>query len=226
MGATVVTAARAEPADGSAGHFIGADLVTEDGVAALARDALALLGGIDVIVNNAGGRSYVPEGALAMTDEHWLADLSLNLLSAVRLDRALLPDMIARRRGVIVHVSSGQARRPGPSSLPYAAAKAALTVYSKGLANEVGPHGIRVNTVVPGLIETDALWTREELLARESGTDRVAVRAQIVERIGIPLGRAGQPEEVAQLITFLASEDASYLTGSQFVVDGGTIPTI
>jgi NAD(P)-dependent dehydrogenase (short-subunit alcohol dehydrogenase family) len=147
-----------------------------------------LLGGIDVLINNAGSQTHIPGGALDAADDDWYRDLDTNLMSAVRLDRALLPGMIAQNRGVIIHVTSGQARLPGPASLPYAAAKAATTVYSKGLANEVGKHGIRVNTVV--------------------------------------LGRPGQPADVAELVAFLASDRAAFLTGSQYVVDGGSIPTV
>jgi len=122
-GAKVVVAARTPVARSSGAQFVRADVATPEGVATLATTALKLLGGIDVIVNNAGSQSYVPAGVLAMTDDDWLRDLNTNLLSAVRLDRAMLPSMIAQRSGVIIHITSGQARLPGPSSLPYAAAK-------------------------------------------------------------------------------------------------------
>jgi len=139
-GAKVVVAART-PVDGFPGaRFVQADVATPEGVLTLATTALEFLGG-STFVNNAGSQSYVPAGVLAMTDDDWLRDLNTNLLSAVRLDRAMLPSMIAQRSGVIIHITSGQARLPGPNSLPYAAAKAATTVYSKGLSNEVGPTG-------------------------------------------------------------------------------------
>jgi NAD(P)-dependent dehydrogenase (short-subunit alcohol dehydrogenase family) len=130
--------------------------------------------------------------------------------------------MLSQGSGVIIHVTSGQARLPSIASLPYAAAKAALTTYSKGLANQVGPQGGRVNTVVPGLVETSAAAARIEKMAAGSGTDLAEARRQLIERLGIPMGRPGRPDEVADLIVFLAS----WLTGSQHVVDGGTIPTI
>ncbi len=145
----------------------------------------------------------------------------------VRLDRALLPAMLAQRSGVIIHVSSAQWRRPDGTAPAYAAAKAALTNYSKGLAREMAPHGIRVLTVTPGFIETSAAQARIEQMAAENGTDAAAARQQLITGIGgIPLGRPGRPEEVAELVAFLASDRASYLTASEYVADGGNIPSI
>ena len=202
-------------------------MATASGVAALAGQVLGLLGGIDVIVSNAGGQTYRPDGVLSFSDEDWQHDLDLNLLSAVRLDRALLPAMIAQGRGgAIVHVGSNAARIPRPASLPYTAAKAALTAYSKGLAREAGRHGIRVNVVLPGLIRTEALDTRLASLAQEAGTGPEAVLDRTVAAMDIPLARAGTADEAAQLIAFLASPAAAYLTGSQFTVDGGALPTL
>jgi NAD(P)-dependent dehydrogenase (short-subunit alcohol dehydrogenase family) len=131
-GADVVVAARTPVDEPPAGRFVAADIATADGTAALAAQATQLLGGIDVLINNAGSQTYIPGGALDATDDDWYRDLDTNLMSAVRLDRALLPGMIAQNRGVIIHITSGQARLPGAASLPYAAAKAATTVYSKG----------------------------------------------------------------------------------------------
>jgi NAD(P)-dependent dehydrogenase (short-subunit alcohol dehydrogenase family) len=206
---------------------VAADVATASGVAALAGQVLGLLGGIDVIVSNAGGQTYRPGGVLSFSDQDWQHDLDLNLLSAVRLDRALLPAMIAQGRGgAIVHVGSNAARIPRPASLPYTAAKAALTAYSKGLAREAGRHGIRVNVVLPGLIRTEALDTRLASLAQEAGTRPEAVLDRTVAAMEIPLARAGTADEAAQLITFLASPAAAYLTGSQFTVDGGALPTL
>ena len=225
-GARVVVAARTQPATPYAGTFISADVSTAAGVEQLASRAVEVLGGVDVLINNAGSQSHVPDGVLAMGDDIWLRDLNLNLMAAVRLDRALLPAMMAQRNGVILHVTSGQARLPGPGALPYAAAKAALTTYSKGLANEVGPQGIRVNVVVPGLIVTAASERRLAERAEASGTDYGAELERTVDALGIPLRRAGRAGEVAELLAFLASESGSYITGSQYVVDGGALPTV
>jgi NAD(P)-dependent dehydrogenase (short-subunit alcohol dehydrogenase family) len=208
-------------------RFVAADVSTADGVAALAEQALDLLGGIDIVVSNAGGQTHRPGGVLHFSDEDWQRDLDTNLLSAVRLDRALLPAMIAQGSGgSIVHVGSNAARMPRPASLPYTAAKAALTAYSKGLAREAGPHGIRVNVVLPGLIRTEALDTRMASLAGQAGSTPDSVLESTVTALGIPLGRAGAADDVAQLITFLVSPAAAYLTGSQFTVDGGALPTV
>jgi NAD(P)-dependent dehydrogenase (short-subunit alcohol dehydrogenase family) len=238
-GARVVAAARTVPEatvpeatvpawpDGGSCRFVAADAGTADGVAALAAQALDLLGGIDILVSNAGSQTHRPEGILAFSDEDWQRDLDLNLLSAVRLDRALLPTMIAQGRGgAIIHVGSNAARMPRPASLPYTAAKAALTAYSKGLARQAGPHGVRVNMVLPGLIRTEALDTRMAALADQTGATADAVLENTIAALGIPLERAGTADDVAQLITFLASPAAAYLTGSQFTVDGGALPTL
>jgi NAD(P)-dependent dehydrogenase (short-subunit alcohol dehydrogenase family) len=192
-----------------------------DEIDSLAQEVLARLGGIDVVISNVGGQIR-RSGVLQFSDEDWQQELNLNLLSAVRLDRALVPAMIAQRSGAIVHISSGAARLARPTSLPYSASKAALNAYSKGLANELGAHGIRVNVVSPGLIST----SRIAELASEQGTDPENLTSQIAESLAIPLGRAGTAEEAAQLILFLVSPAASYLTGSQFMIDGGTFPAV
>ncbi|MFI5841777.1 oxidoreductase [Catenuloplanes sp. NPDC051500] len=224
-GSAVVVAARTE-GEHTHGTFVAADLATEDGTARLAADALELLGGIDVIVNNAGGQRRVPDGVLAMTDEDWTEDLAINLLAAVRLDRRLLPRMVAQRSGVVIHIGSGAARVPQPAAIAYASAKAALATYSKGLANSMGPHGIRVVAVNPGVIETADTYRRFARMAEQDGVDVPEIRRRIAERFEIPLGRFGAAEEMAELVTFLASPRAGYLTGTQFAVDGGLMPTV
>jgi NAD(P)-dependent dehydrogenase (short-subunit alcohol dehydrogenase family) len=225
-GADVLVAARSAPQEDPPGRLVLADLATARGVALLVGAVHDTLGGADVIVDNAGSQSYVPEGVLHIADSDWERDLQTNLMAAVRLDRALLPGMIERGFGVIVHVGSGQGRLPGPASLPYAAAKAALSTYSKGLANEVGRHGVRVNVVLPGLIETAAAAARIALMAEQMDGDEAAARQVLVERVGIPLGKPGAPEDVADLIEFLASDRSRYINGAQLAVDGGAFPTL
>ena len=153
-GATVVTTARSAPADlPQSDLFVAADISTPEGVAKVVSHVRDRLGGIDILVNNVGGSSAPGGGFAALTDDDWQAALNQNLLAAVRLDRGLLPSMLKQGSGVIIHISSIQRRLPlFEATLAYAAAKAALSTYSKGLSNEVGPKGVRVVSVAPGFI--------------------------------------------------------------------------
>src|SRR5439155_301906 len=228
-GASVVTTARSAPPElPTPDLFVGADISTAEGTEKVVRYVLDRLGGIDILVNNVGGSSARGGGFAALTDEDWQAALNQNLLAAVRLDRALLPSMLKQGSGVIIHISSIQRRLPlFEATLAYAAAKAALSNYSKGLSNEVGPKGIRVMSVAPGFIETTAATALIDRLAASSGTDANAARQELIKSLGgIPLGRPGSPAEVAELIGFLASDRAASISGTVYVIDGGTIPTI
>jgi NAD(P)-dependent dehydrogenase (short-subunit alcohol dehydrogenase family) len=228
-GATVVTTARSAPPRLARPElFVEADLATSAGTERVVRHVLDRLGGVDILVNNVGGSSAPGGGYAALTDEHWQQALNQNLLAAVRLDRGLLPSMLERGSGVIVHISSIQRRLPlFEATLAYAAAKAALSNYSKGLSNEVGPKGIRVVSVAPGFIQTTAATALIDRLAASAGTDASTAREQLMESLGgIPLGRPGWPAEVAELVAFLASDRAASITGSEYVIAGGTIPTI
>ena len=228
-GATVVTTARSAPADGPHPDlFVAADISTAQGVDTVTGFVRERLGGVDILVNNVGGSSAPGGGFAALSDDEWQAALNQNLLAAVRLDRGLLPSMLSQGTGVIIHISSIQRRLPlFEATLAYAAAKAALSNYSKGLSNEVGPKGVRVVSVAPGFIQTTAATALIERLAASSGTDVNTARDELMRSLGgIPLGRPGWPEEVAELVAFLASDRAASITGSEYVIDGGTIPTI
>jgi NAD(P)-dependent dehydrogenase (short-subunit alcohol dehydrogenase family) len=228
-GARVATTARsALPGGQSPDLFVQADLSAAAGVNVVVRAVLERYGGVDIIVHNVGGSAAPGGGFAALTDEEWRRELDLNLLSAVRLDRALLPSMLNEGSGVIVHVTSTQRRLPlHEATLGYAAAKAALATYSKGLSNEVGPRGVRVNAVAPGFTETEAAHRLILRLAEQRGVDEATARQGLVDSLGgIPIGRPNRPEEVAELVAFLVSDRASSIHGSEYLIDGGTIPTI
>jgi NAD(P)-dependent dehydrogenase (short-subunit alcohol dehydrogenase family) len=226
-GAVVATGARSDSGGGSQRLFVPADLATVEGTGTLADAVLAGLGGVDIVVHCLGGSSTPGGGFAAATEEYWQQELNLNLLAAVRLDRALLPQMIARGSGVVIHVASIQRRLPlHESTTAYAAAKAALATYSKALSKEVGPKGVRVNTVSPGWIRTSAAEAMVGRLAASGGTDAETARQGIMDALGgIPIGRPAWPEEIAELIAFLASDRAASIHGAEMVIDGGTIPT-
>jgi NAD(P)-dependent dehydrogenase (short-subunit alcohol dehydrogenase family) len=227
-GATLAITARSAPAENSAAHFIQADVSTSEGTTHVIREMLNRFKGVDIMVHNVGGSSAPSGGFITVTDELWQQAFNENLYPAVRLDRGLLPAMIEQRSGVIIHVSSIQRTMPlYDSTLAYAAAKAALTNYSKGLANEVSPKGIRVLTVSPGFIETDAATRMIQRMADKDKSDYTAARQKLMDMLGgIPLGRPNRPEEVAELVAFAASDRASAITGTEIVIDGGTIPTV
>lgn len=228
-GARVATTARSGlPADLSPELFIQADVSAAEGAEKVAAEVMEAFGGIDVIIHNVGGSQTPGGGFAAITDSLWMEELNLNLLSAVRLDRALLPSMIQQGSGVVIHVSSIQRTLPlHDSTTAYAAAKAALSAYSKALSKELGPQGVRVNSIAPGWINTTAAQNLVKRMAEHAGMDEETARQGILDSLGgIPIGRPAWPQEVAELAAFLASDRAASIHGAEYVIDGGTIPTL
>jgi NAD(P)-dependent dehydrogenase (short-subunit alcohol dehydrogenase family) len=202
------------------------DLATSSGPGDLASVALEH-GHIDILVNNVGAARPRLGGFLSITDEDWAFSMALNLMAAVRTTRAVLPTMLAAKNGNIVSTSSVNAFLPDPAVLDYSAAKAALANFSKSLSKEVAQHNIRVNTVSPGPVST-ALWLGEDgvakTVARATGGDADAVQQHAAADAAT--GRFTTPEEVADVIVFLASERAGNLTGTDVTIDGGLIKTL
>ncbi|MGR7002978.1 SDR family NAD(P)-dependent oxidoreductase [Yinghuangia aomiensis] len=207
---------------------LAVDLADPAGPARLVAVAAEACGGVDILVNNVGAVRPRTAGFLAVTDDDWAATLTVNFLAAVRTTRAALPFLLQRGGGgSIVTVCSVNAFLPDPLVVDYSAAKAALLNFSKSLSKEVGPQGIRVNTVSPGPVAT-ALWLGDSgvaaSVAEVSGHTPDDIAAQAAS--GAVTGRFTRPEEVADLVVFLAGERAGNITGSDFVVDGGLVTTL
>lgn len=226
-GARVIAVGRTEPDQTAAARVVLADSTQPESADVIAA-AVEEDGGVDILVHVAGGSSAPGGGHAGLSDADWDAELSLNLLSAVRLDRALAPAMLRQGSGAIVHVGSIQARMPlHDGTLGYAAAKAALRAYSKGLANELAPQGLRVNTVSPGGIDSPSARGLAHRIATARGVSEEAGMQTLMDSLcGIPDGRFAPPSEVADVIGFLVSDAAASVIGADIVVDGGTVNTI
>jgi NAD(P)-dependent dehydrogenase (short-subunit alcohol dehydrogenase family) len=228
-GASVLVAARSAPPepDHADTRFVAADVATSAGTSRVAHAVRDQLGAVDIVVHCVGASFARPGGTFGLTEDDWLQTFNTNFFGAVRLDRMLIPSMLERGSGAIVHVSSLQWKRPHLSSPAYGPAKAALVSYSKVAAAELASQGIRVNVVTPGFIATSGAERRLAQIMTESGVDHHAAEAILLDTIGgVPLGRPGTPAEVAQLVGFLVSDAASYITGAEHTVDGGNNPTL
>ncbi|WP_034671731.1 SDR family oxidoreductase [Epilithonimonas caeni] len=227
-GVTVVITARSKSEDASSNHhFIAADLTRADSAGRIAKEVLEKYGKIDIVVNNAGANLSPGGGFNTLKDEDWSKDWELNFMSVVRMNKALLPAMLEQKEGVIINISTGAAKQPiWEMTMSYSSAKAALNAYSKALANEVGPKGIRVNTVSPGVVRTPLMNDFIENIAQRSGTTFEESFQSIVDKVGVPIGRMAEPEEIANMVAFLASSEGQYITGANISVDGGASPTV
>jgi NAD(P)-dependent dehydrogenase (short-subunit alcohol dehydrogenase family) len=205
---------------------VSVDLATAHGPSDLVDQAVARLGGLDILINNVGGVRPRTGGFQSITDEDWLSTLTLDLLAAVRATRAALPHLLDRA-GSIVTICSVNAFLPDPLVMDYSAAKGALANFCKSLSKEVGPKGVRVNTVSPGPVATD-LWLGKggvaETVGTAGGLAPEAVANQAAQ--GAVTGRFTRPEQVADLVVLLASDRAGNITGADFVIDGGMTGTL
>lgn len=228
-GATVIITARNKPEDkDDLLHFIPADLSQPEGTSGVVAQVLEKFGRLDILINNLGGSETPGGGFAALSNEDWETSIRTNLLAPVSLDRGFLPGMLERGSGVIIHIASIQGRLPlHDSTLPYAAAKAGLINYSKGLSKEVASKGVRVLTVSPGWIMTESSARMMERISESTNITIDEARQSVMDALGgIPMGRPAEPEEVAELVGFLVSPKAGYLSGTEFIIDGGTVPTI
>jgi NAD(P)-dependent dehydrogenase (short-subunit alcohol dehydrogenase family) len=223
-GARVVTNGRGDaPGIGETLH-VRADLSEPEAPATVVEAAVQALGGLDVLVNNVG---YAVQARFAeVPDEDWDAMWQLNVMSYVRAIRAALPRLLASR-GTIVNVSSTAGKRPSVGMPHYSVSKAAVLSLSRLVADTYAGDGIRCNAVTPGPTATEA-WLGEGGLADQQGGQQGEQREEVLAKVGAgrPLGRLAEPEEIAAVIAFLASEQASYVTGAAWSADGGTVPII
>jgi NAD(P)-dependent dehydrogenase (short-subunit alcohol dehydrogenase family) len=225
-GARTVTEGLARLAADQRVHPVSVDLATPDGPAKLVEEAVSRFGGLDILINNVGAVRPRTGGFLSITDDDWLSALTLDLLAAVRATRAALPHLL-ERAGSVVTICSVNAFLPDPLVMDYSAAKGALANFSKALSKEVGPRGVRVNTVSPGPVATD-LWLGKggvaETVATAGGLEPAAIANRAAQ--DAVTGRFTRPEQVADLVVLLASDRAGNVTGADFVIDGGMTSTL
>jgi NAD(P)-dependent dehydrogenase (short-subunit alcohol dehydrogenase family) len=215
-GATVVVTARSrhEQTPIGATYFPG-DILTNEGATKIGAEALRILGGLDILVNNAAAARVHLPGSEAIPDDEWQDAVNSNYLSAVRVTNAVLPALRESSAGTIINISSGGVTPLPAPLMHYGAAKAALNAYSRGLAKELAPARIRVNIVTPGGVVTPGGDVIRKEFTAAMGLPPEAAAALV------PLGRLGQPEEIAEMVAYLASDRASWITGHNYYVDGG-----
>jgi len=228
-GAKVIITARNQPNESNYDHrFIAADVTQPDDVSKLAQEMNEKFGAPDILINNVGGLTAPGGGFSTLTDHDWEHELQLNLLAAIRLDRLLLPGMLSKKGGVIIHISSVAGKQSlWHLNMAYAVSKAALNSYSKALSGELASKGIRVLTVSPGATRTPPMEKIIEDFANSAGLTVAEAMQQLLSQVGgIPMGRMSEPEEVASLVHFLVSPAAAYLTGANYLIDGGSLPVV
>jgi NAD(P)-dependent dehydrogenase (short-subunit alcohol dehydrogenase family) len=200
---------------GGSAHFVKADVrFASDCERIVAETLRTFEGRLDILFNNAG--VFHPHNAIDCTEEEWDATVDSSLKGAWLMAKYSLPTMIAQRRGVIINQSSGWGIQGGDDAVAYCAAKGGLVVMTKALAIDHGKHGIRVNCLCPGDVETP-------MLAADADARRMSYSDYMKGAANRPLGRVGTPAELAQAALFLASDESSFMTGAALVVDGGGI---
>src|SRR5690606_12317040 len=206
-GATVIVTARTKSSASLVQQFIAADLTKSGDIENLAKEITTQHQRIDILINNVGGTSAPSGGFKALSEQDWENDLQLNLLSAIKLDKAFVPLMTKQKSGVVIHISSLNGKLPlYASNFSYGVTKAALNNYSKALANEVANEGVRVITVSPGMVRTTAMESFLNSYGASIGKDIDETSQLVMQSMGgVPMNRLAQPEEIANLVGFLVS---------------------
>ena len=212
-GAKVAVVARKPNGDTPAGAtFVPGDVTASEGVEAIATQAITALGGLDILVNNAGGGRAFMQGSWTISDKEWNDSFALNLFAAIRLTNSVLPALRASQAAAVVNISSAAASMPFGPFAHYGAAKAGLEYYSRTLAMELAPSGIRVNVVSPGVISTPGSEEFARTTPGFSPDDWLRY---------VPLGRIGATADIAEVVALLVSDRGKFLTGTNYRVDGG-----